>query len=37
MAWFAALPLALDGIRIDHYLRRFMQHGIRQGHHEADS
>ncbi|KQZ70157.1 hypothetical protein [Nocardioides sp. Root151] len=36
-AWFAALPLALDGIRIDHYLRQFMQHGIRQGHHEADS
>jgi hypothetical protein len=34
---FAALPLALDGIWIDHYLRRFTCYGIRQGHHEDDT
>jgi hypothetical protein len=33
---FAAFPLALDGIWIDYYLRRFTPYGIRQGHHEAD-
>jgi hypothetical protein len=34
---FAALPLALDGIWMDYYLRRFTRYGIRQGHHEADT
>jgi hypothetical protein len=33
---FAAFPLALDGIWIDYYLRRFTAYGIRQGHHEED-
>lgn len=33
---FAAFPLALDGIWMDHYLRRFTHYGIRQGHHETD-
>jgi len=33
---FAAFPLALDGIWMDHYLRRFTPYGIRQGHHEID-
>lgn len=33
---FAAFPLALDGIWMDHYLRRFTTYGIRQGHHETD-
>ena len=33
---FAAFPLALDGIWMDHYLRRFTSYGIRQGHHETD-
>jgi hypothetical protein len=33
---FAAFPLALDGIWMDHYLRRFTPYGIRQGHHETD-
>jgi len=33
---FAAFPLALDGIWMDHYLRRFTPYGIRQGHHEED-
>lgn len=34
---FAAFPLALDGIWMDYYLRRFTAYGIRQGHHESDS
>lgn len=34
---FAALPLALDGIWIHYYLRRFTSFGIRQGHHEDDT
>lgn len=33
---FAAFPLSLDGIWMDHYLRRFTPYGIRQGHHEDD-
>ena len=33
---FAAFPLALDGLWIDHCLRRFTRYGIRQGHHEED-
>ena len=33
---FAAFPLALDGIWMDHYLRRFTPYGIRQGHHEEE-
>jgi hypothetical protein len=34
---FAAFPLALDGVWIDYYLRRFTRYGIRQGHHEEDT
>jgi hypothetical protein len=33
---FAAFPLALDGIWVDHYLRRFTAYGIRQGHRAID-
>jgi hypothetical protein len=33
---FAAFPLALDGIWMDYYLRRFTSYGVRQGHHETD-
>lgn len=33
---FAAFPLALDGVWMDYYLRRFTRYGIRQGHHEGD-
>jgi hypothetical protein len=34
---FTAFPLALDGVWIDYYLRRFTRYGIRQGHHEEDT
>lgn len=34
---FAAFPMSLDGLWIDHYLRRFTRYGVRQGHHEDDT
>lgn len=34
---FAAFPLALDGLWMDYYLRRFTRYGVRQGHHETDT
>jgi hypothetical protein len=33
----AACPMALEGPRVDYYLRRFTRYGVRQGHHEDDT